>query len=377
MAAHRIAKINYWEFDQTGPSPLFTFGMSGSFHLEHSESLDYKAFKIDTASFPPRNSRIVFEFENNIRLAYVCIRGFARVHLFDNPVEELPIREYAPDPVHNMPNRGSFHSSLMRFSKGIKAVLLEQKGAKGVVCGLGNWLCDDILYAAGVDPDTKTNALDEDQTGRIHAAVVQIISVAIECNANQASFPSHWLFHKRWSKKPKKEDLMTDDGHTISIKKSGGRTTYYVRAALIKKGSRPSARRVKREGSSSSSSSSSRSSRSSSSSSSSSSGGSRNARGKSGKVGKVGKGGKGGKSGKSGTSGKSGKSGKNGKSGKSGKGGKSGKSKNSGKNEKNEKSEKSESGKSKSKSMKSTKTQKRKTPPATTRTSTRRKRTRR
>jgi formamidopyrimidine-DNA glycosylase len=237
LAAHRRAKVIYWKFDgKNTPSPLFTFGMSGSLHLENATALDYKDFKVDTSQFPPKHTRILFEFENDINMAYVCIRGFARVHLFGDPLVELPIREYAPDPVHNMPTPQSFHQSLSRFSKGIKATLLEQKATKGVVCGLGNWLCDDILFEAGIDPDAKSNTLDEEQARRIHHAIVYIISTAIQCNAESHRFPSHWLFHKRWNKKPKKEDLITEDGCAISIKKSGNRTTYFVRNKLLKKG---------------------------------------------------------------------------------------------------------------------------------------------
>ena len=151
-AVHRHAKVIYWDFlEKNVPKPVFSFGMSGSFHQMGATALNYQNFQIDSVVFPPRHTRIVFEFEGGIDIAYVCIRGFANVHLFDDPLVELPIREYAPDPIHEMPSRSEFHASVVRFSKGIKAVLLGQNQQNGVVCGLGNWLCDDVLYAAGVD----------------------------------------------------------------------------------------------------------------------------------------------------------------------------------------------------------------------------------
>ena len=268
-AVHRRAKVIYWEFlEKNVAKPLFSFGMSGSFHLEGGTALNYQNFQIDEVIFPPRHTRIMFEFEDGIKIAYVCIRGFAKVHLFDDPLVELPIRDYAPDPIHEMPNRSNFHASVIRFRKGIKAVLLGQKRQNGVVCGLGNWLCDDVLYAAGIDPDVNASTLREDQTFRLHSSIVNIITTAVRCNADESKFPSHWLFHRRWNKKPKKEDLKTLDGETISIKRSAGRTTYYVKAALIKKGSKA---RMSSSSSSSSSSSTSSSSTSSSSTSSTSS----------------------------------------------------------------------------------------------------------
>ena len=45
VSCHRRAKVIYWEFDQ-GKSPLFTFGMSGSLHLEGETPLDYKDFTV-------------------------------------------------------------------------------------------------------------------------------------------------------------------------------------------------------------------------------------------------------------------------------------------------------------------------------------------
>jgi formamidopyrimidine-DNA glycosylase len=238
-AVHRRAKVIYWEFlEKNVAKPLFSFGMSGSFHLEGGTALNYQNFQIDDVTFPPRHTRIMFEFEDGIKIAYICIRGFANVHLFDDPLVELPIRDYAPDPIHEMPNQSNFHASVIRFRKGIKAVLLGQKRQNGVVCGLGNWLCDDVLYAAGIDPDVNASMLREDQTFRLHSSIVNIITTAVRCNADESKFPSHWLFHRRWNKNPKKEDLKTLDGETISIKRSAGRATFYVKAALIKKGSK-------------------------------------------------------------------------------------------------------------------------------------------
>ena len=68
VSVHRLAKVMYWKFDQ-GKSPLFTFGMSGSLHLQGSTALDYKNFTITEDIFPPKHSRIIFEFENNINIS--------------------------------------------------------------------------------------------------------------------------------------------------------------------------------------------------------------------------------------------------------------------------------------------------------------------
>jgi formamidopyrimidine-DNA glycosylase len=55
----------------------------------------------------------------------------------------------------------------------IKAVLMDQSR----IAGLGNLLCDEALWRAGVDPARLANTLDADATRRLHRAIRDTLRV--------------------------------------------------------------------------------------------------------------------------------------------------------------------------------------------------------
>jgi formamidopyrimidine-DNA glycosylase len=55
----------------------------------------------------------------------------------------------------------------------VKAVLMDQSR----VAGLGNLLCDEVLWRAGIDPARPANTLDADETRRVHRAIRDTLRV--------------------------------------------------------------------------------------------------------------------------------------------------------------------------------------------------------
>jgi formamidopyrimidine-DNA glycosylase len=49
----------------------------------------------------------------------------------------------------------------------VKAVLMDQSR----IAGLGNLLCDEVLWRAGIDPARAGNELADDEVKRIHRAI--------------------------------------------------------------------------------------------------------------------------------------------------------------------------------------------------------------
>ena len=49
----------------------------------------------------------------------------------------------------------------------IKAVIMDQSR----IAGLGNLLCDEVLWRAGIDPVRAADTLDDDETRRLHRAI--------------------------------------------------------------------------------------------------------------------------------------------------------------------------------------------------------------
>jgi len=69
----------------------------------------------------------------------------------------------------------------------IKAVLLDQ----GVVAGIGNYLADEILFAAGVHPEAPASGISVARLRRLHAAALRIIDAALDAGGATISDYRH------------------------------------------------------------------------------------------------------------------------------------------------------------------------------------------
>ena len=103
----------------------------------------------------------------------------------------------------------------------IKSFLLDQR----FICGIGNWIADEVLYQSKVCPTRRTCDLKSTELKSLSDAIKDVIQVAISCNADSDKFPGHWIFHHRWSK-GKKNVLL--DGNIVKFISINGRTTAYV-----------------------------------------------------------------------------------------------------------------------------------------------------
>ena len=79
----------------------------------------------------------------------------------------------------------------------IKALLLDQTFAAGV----GNWIADEVLYQARIDPRRRANALSAAEARRLRVKLKRIIETAVLVDADKSRFPRDWLFHQRWGRK--------------------------------------------------------------------------------------------------------------------------------------------------------------------------------
>ena len=105
----------------------------------------------------------------------------------------------------------------------MKALLLNQSFAAGV----GNWIADEVLYQARIDPHRRPHELDDRELERVRRWLFRVIERAVAVDADKQSFPRGWLFHVRWGKD---EEARTVDGHHVEFTRLGGRTTAWVPA---------------------------------------------------------------------------------------------------------------------------------------------------
>jgi formamidopyrimidine-DNA glycosylase len=103
----------------------------------------------------------------------------------------------------------------------VKGLLLDQ----AFTAGVGNWIADEVLYQAGIDPRRPAGDLDADEVKRLRAKLRHVVRKAVDVDAEKDRFPRTWLFHRRWGKE---EGAVTARGERIEHITVAGRTTAWV-----------------------------------------------------------------------------------------------------------------------------------------------------
>ena len=223
VAARRWGKQLWLELDAP-PHPLFHFGMSGGFKTPASTPLQLKSGpREDTSVWPPRFVKIRLHLDDGGELAMTDGRRLGRILLRENPEHEPPIARLGFDPLLALPSPKRF-AELLRGRGGIlKSLLLDQSFAAGV----GNWIADEVLFQAGIDPRRRASSLTDTEARRLRTRLGAIVKRAVGANADDSLYPRTWLFHRRWGRQG---DARTRRGERIEHVTIGGRTTAWVPA---------------------------------------------------------------------------------------------------------------------------------------------------
>jgi formamidopyrimidine-DNA glycosylase len=224
VASRRRGKQMWWELDQR-PWPLFHFGMTGQFVTPAAGPLRLAAHGKQALdrSWPPRFWKIRLELDDGTELAMTNARRLGRIRLQHDPEHEPPIASLGFDPLYELPTAEAFAAELRRRKGVLKAVLLDQ----GFAAGIGNWMADEILYQAKIDPRRRGTELTLAEARRIHGTLAEIVQIACAVDADKERFPKGWLFHHRWGKDA---EARTAKGERIVHIELGGRTTAWVPA---------------------------------------------------------------------------------------------------------------------------------------------------
>lgn len=222
LGAHRRGKQLWLSLDRR-PWPLFHFGMTGGFVTPDAPGLQLHTGPSLDAQWPPRFSKLLLTTASGRRLAMTNARRLGRIRLRHDPPSEAPVADLGFDPLLEPPNGDALHEQLRRRRGVIKSLLLNQRFAAGV----GNWVADEVLHAAGIDPRRVASTLTVEDAGRLAWALTDIIKKAVNADADADRYPRGWLFHQRW--RPR-EGMTTATGDPIELLTVAGRTTVWVPA---------------------------------------------------------------------------------------------------------------------------------------------------
>ena len=223
VAAHRHGKHLWLELDER-PWPCFHFGMSGGIEVRgrQRQRLMVEGRRAREEPWPPRFLKLHLTLDDGGEIVFRDARRLGRVRLRHDPAAEPPISLLGFDALHDVPSPGRLAALFAKRAAPVKAVLLDQSFSAGV----GNWIADEVLYQARIDPRRRTDTLTRAEIGRIRSRLRSVISTAVRAGADSDRFPRKWLFHTRWSKRL--QSPVTVRGERILYLTVGGRTTAWV-----------------------------------------------------------------------------------------------------------------------------------------------------
>lgn len=222
-AVCRWGKHLWFELDRA-PHPLFHFGMTGSFRAPDVRDLQLASSGgMRDEAWPPRFAKIRLWLDDGGELVMVNKRRLGRIRLRHDPLGEPPLSRLGFDPLLALPDPGSFAELVGRRSITLKGLLLDQSFAAGV----GNWIADEVLYQARLDPRRAAGSLTGEEIRRLRGTLRRVVTRAVEVDAEKERFPRTWLFHHRWGRAA---DARTARGEAVEFLDLAGRTTAWVPA---------------------------------------------------------------------------------------------------------------------------------------------------
>ena len=207
-AAGRKGKHLWLELDRR-PWPAFHFGMTGWLHFYRREEERPRFLKLELVA------------DDGRRMAYTDPRRFGRIRLQWDPASEPPISLLGFDPLEGLPRARDLAAHLGRRKAPLKAVLLDQS----LFAGVGNWVADEVLYQARLNPRRPAQSLSLAEVRRLRESLHGVIERSVAVGADSDRFPAAWLFHTRWGRR---EGSLTAKGEPIVHETIGGRTTAWV-----------------------------------------------------------------------------------------------------------------------------------------------------
>lgn len=226
----RKGKFFWLELDRK-PWVVLHFGMTGNIEIRRpsrKKSLQsgwggvtlWQARRPDFSK-PPRFCRLLLTLADGTQVAMTDPRKFGRIRLSDDPAMSPSIRRLGIDPLKEAFPVGALREKLQRRKAPIKAVLLDQK----TFAGVGNWIADEVLYQAGLDPHRLAHTLSPKEVGKLHRKLLSVLRTSVRLEADYDLYPKSWLFHYRWGKEKNAQDHR---GRAILHETIGGRTSAWV-----------------------------------------------------------------------------------------------------------------------------------------------------
>ncbi|ELK47273.1 DNA-formamidopyrimidine glycosylase [Halobacillus sp. ACCC02827] len=177
----------------------------------------------------PKHTHVIFHFTDGTELRYNDVRKFGTMHAFRKGEESSvkPLVQLGPDPFEEAFTLDYFYMKLMKTSRNMKAVLLDQS----IVAGLGNIYVDEALFRAKVHPERIANTLTREEAAKVREASIAVILEAIEQGGTTIrsylnSQGEIGMFQQKLRVYGKQDEDCVECGTPIEKRKVSGRGTH-------------------------------------------------------------------------------------------------------------------------------------------------------
>jgi len=204
-----------------GKRMLFRFSSAGwlGIHLGMSGRL-----RVERPGYVPSRHDHLVLFQRKQILVLSDPRLFGRVHFhrgkstpwwWNDAAPAIASKEFTAERVASFMRR--------RSRLAVKSALLDQQMFPGV----GNWMADEILWRARIDPRRLCASLKPKEIRTLWRSAQLVCEVAVgSIGASGGDPPAKWLFHQRW----KSKGNCPRDGELLEKAAIGGRTTRWCAA---------------------------------------------------------------------------------------------------------------------------------------------------
>ncbi|MFP4053938.1 MAG: Fpg/Nei family DNA glycosylase [Phycisphaerae bacterium] len=162
------------------------FGMTGE--LQYSEESEEM----------PEHTCVALDFENGGQLAFRCPRKLGRVSFAEDVDEFLRDHDLGPDALDDSLSADRFVELLGDRRGSIKSALMDQS----LIAGIGNIYSDEILFQAGLRPDSKVDQLSEKQVRIIYRVMRRVLATASRHGGDLRKLPPRYMLPDRSPHKP-------------------------------------------------------------------------------------------------------------------------------------------------------------------------------
>src|SRR3989449_2493767 len=191
IAARRHGKHLWLELDRR-PWPCFHFGMAGGIEVRGRRRgrLVMEGRRAREGQWPPRFLKLLLVLGDGGEVAFCDARRLGRMRLRHDPPAEPPISLLGFDALRDLPPVRRLGALLGERAAPVKAVLLDQSFSAGI----GNWIADEVLYQARIDPRRRAHTLTAGGVGGIHTQLRAVVTLAARARAHSDRVPKQWPF---------------------------------------------------------------------------------------------------------------------------------------------------------------------------------------